>query len=320
MIFNTWCPIFPGFYGTNFDTDNIEESEIYDINEARKDNGFTDEIDWDDCEFDYTAYYNRVSNEFCSIIENELKEKGYVTRLEMETLVSPREYNFENDSINVEVELSDENIKNIQNTINENLEAFKEYIKKRYTSRDGFISFFSNDPQDWLEMIMDFKKVDEGTHYLGSILEFICKIEEITEYEIMMTMVDNGELYLHADNYDTLTTKSLNEIRGIEELDDEGNVIDWEAERLENNRNSEGQMELFQGVNMRTFIIIETTNCERDEVNDFKQELENACWKFTESEVSYNSDEGNKHWPKIEKYNHEHEFHNDLLSTVDSNC
>jgi hypothetical protein len=245
MIYNTWCPVFPGFYNTDFDSDYEEEREIENINEDRRENGFTDEIEWSDCEFDHKAYFNRVSKDFCSNLEHMLKEKGYVTRLEIEALVSPREYNFTNDSINVVVELNTENILNIQDAIFPNWDKFDKYIKDKYTSCSGFSSFYSNVPKDWTEMTDSFSDFSKSDHYLGSILEFICQIEEITVFEMMQTMSENGDLYIRAENYDDLATKSLNEIRGIEELDDDGELVDFEAKRLENNRNSEGQMGLF---------------------------------------------------------------------------
>jgi hypothetical protein len=54
-----------------------------------------------------------------------------------------------------------------------NFEAFTKYIKERYTSRDGFISFHSNYAPDWL--------VDWDGHKVGSILNFICLNEGFEE-------------------------------------------------------------------------------------------------------------------------------------------
>jgi hypothetical protein len=44
-----------------------------------------------------------------------------------------------------------------------------------YTSRDGFISSYSNDVNEWLE---DWK---EDQHKVGSILSFICTNEQMEE-------------------------------------------------------------------------------------------------------------------------------------------
>ena len=95
MIYKTWCPIFPGFYNTNFSSDYEEEREIEYINEVRIENDLEGEIDWNDCEFDYREYENRVVKSFCENLQGFLEPK-YVTLLELEEIVSPKEYNFEN--------------------------------------------------------------------------------------------------------------------------------------------------------------------------------------------------------------------------------
>ena len=55
--FETWLPLFPGFYGTHFELDT--ENYIYSENSERKYNNQT-QIDYDCLEIDYTGYQNKV--------------------------------------------------------------------------------------------------------------------------------------------------------------------------------------------------------------------------------------------------------------------
>lgn len=53
--YETYCPLFPGFYGTEFEYDN-EDSDIEYYNEENK----TD-LKWDDFSWNYADYHSRVS-------------------------------------------------------------------------------------------------------------------------------------------------------------------------------------------------------------------------------------------------------------------
>ena len=54
------------------------------------------------------------------------------------------------------------------NLLNAKKETFKEYIKERYTSRDGFISHYSNNAEDWIT-----RESFKDSHKLGQILNFL---------------------------------------------------------------------------------------------------------------------------------------------------
>lgn len=63
----------------------------------------------------------------------------------------PRFYNFETDSVLFSFEYSDELKSWMLDYANENDKAFKQHLKDKYTSRDGFISFTANNWDDWKE-------------------------------------------------------------------------------------------------------------------------------------------------------------------------
>lgn len=73
----------------------------------------------------------------------------YRVEFKFNRLDSPREYNFTNDEIIVDATFP----KPIQiwRKIVEHKAAIEKYIKERFTSRDGFISFVSNDINEWRE-------------------------------------------------------------------------------------------------------------------------------------------------------------------------
>ncbi len=164
----TWLPVFSGFYGTIWETDNDEESEMSDINEQRAEKGL-EPIEWDAIEWDYQGYHQEVSKGFTSYVEHELKRLGFISSMAFEKVVSPSEYNFTNDAVDVSVELSDENKVAILGYIKANLEAFDVYVTETYTSGSGFISSYSNNSTVWLAD----EETLSHTHGLGAVLNFI---------------------------------------------------------------------------------------------------------------------------------------------------
>ncbi len=197
----TWCPVFSGFYGTIWETDSDEESEMQYINDMRKQKHLPP-VEWDAIEWDYKGYTQDVSKGFTCDIEQNLQKLGLVKNCTFQKLNSPREYNFANDSIHVEMTLTGENVDAINAYLHENKEAFTKYIEDTYTSRDGFCSSYSNDADEWLRDIDDTLR---HTHKLGAVLNFILLNEDDDlEMSIYEHLHGNG-CYLHASNYSKLT-------------------------------------------------------------------------------------------------------------------
>ena len=146
----TYLPVFKGFYGSHF-------LELY---MDEEDEG--KEIDWE-------AYMEALSKSFCDIVEDELSD--FVSMIKFEELISPKFYNYSNDSVNVEIDLYQTKI---DAYLKENKLEFAKYLKDNYTSCDGFISSHSIDVNDWSDW-------SDDKHKAGSVLEFICDNEGITE-------------------------------------------------------------------------------------------------------------------------------------------
>lgn len=162
--FETFCPLFPGFYGTHFEYDN-EDSDIDWYNEENKTN-----LTWDNFEWDYADYHQRVSKAFVNKLESELQYLLPV-KFEFEELRSPKEYNFRNDSINIKTEL---NLRQLIDLIRDRKDKAADYFKDTYTSCDGFISFHSSDITDWLNE--DYIR-EKSSHRVGALLDCLCSIE-----------------------------------------------------------------------------------------------------------------------------------------------
>lgn len=180
-VFETYCPLFPGFYGTLFEYDR-ESEDIEAYNEENK----TD-LNYDNFEWNYKDYSERVSKAFVNRLEKELNDilptKDPQFKIEFQSLYSPREYNFSNDAINVRVEID---LRLLIGLIKNRKEKAAEYFKDKYTSCSGFISFHSNDVNDWLKKSYI---MENPAHRVGALLDCLCSIE-----------IDNDDIYYWCDS------------------------------------------------------------------------------------------------------------------------
>lgn len=158
----TYLPLFSGFYGTIWESD---ESDFCSENDCKI----------DDLVVDYDAYNKDVVLGICDFVKSNCP---FIISITFENICSPKFYNFENDSANVTIEIKKREFKKY---LNDNKEELNTYLKERYTSRDGFLSSYGNSFEEWQEDTNNFTNL-EG-HYLGSLLAFYFFNEEITEYE-----------------------------------------------------------------------------------------------------------------------------------------
>jgi hypothetical protein len=90
-----------------------------------------------------------ISKDCVEKVSEKLNDFGINCGIKFEEIISPREYNFTNDSINCEIIFKDFN--QVLNLLKENEETFRDFVKYNYSSRSGFISFYSNDSDEWME-------------------------------------------------------------------------------------------------------------------------------------------------------------------------
>jgi len=198
---DTWLPVFSGFYGTIWETDSDEEREIEDINDKRIAKGLL-AVGYDDVEWDYDEYMQMVSKSVSGQVSEALIQLGCIQKGTFQNLRSPREYNFANDAIDVTFTLTPKNVKVIEKYLQVNVAKFSHYLTEHYTSRDGFMSNYSNQSADWL---IDIQSTVKHQHMLGAILNFILLNEEGQDYEMGLYehAIGNGAC-LYAKNYDKL--------------------------------------------------------------------------------------------------------------------
>jgi hypothetical protein len=158
----SFLPVFNGFYSTVF--------------EPSEDSVIESPYTYDNYEFDYEGYNERVAKKCCDKLEEKLAEFGIngVTII-YQNVSSPKEYNFYNDSINAKYKLTSEAIKAINKYLVEAKEDFSQYIYDRYTDRSGFMSHYCNDSRVWLTEYLS--KKDQLSHAFGAVLEFIFENE-----------------------------------------------------------------------------------------------------------------------------------------------
>lgn len=105
--------------------------------------------------FRWTYDWNGYARSFVNAVNSEIG-----LNLEFRNLWSPREYNFATDEIYCLLDA--DGVKKISSALNS--ETLKKLIKERFTSRDGFISFYSNDINEWKEEItLEWDEIELGT-------------------------------------------------------------------------------------------------------------------------------------------------------------
>ena len=185
----TYLPLFTGFYGTNFQME-YDTEDVCDIlgipNIPEPKNGFYD--------------YEKANNQYAKIITNKVSdmliELDYITKpIIFEKLVSPRYYNYSNDTINVSIFPK---VSKLKETVKENIDDFESYIKEHFTSRSGFFSSYPNDVDYWLNVI-NHKSLRENTVYLGIILDFVLSVEGI-DYHNLYEQVNEHEREIILEN------------------------------------------------------------------------------------------------------------------------
>ena len=190
----SYLPIFQGFYNTHFDNDGVIDNAMYNIEE----DGL--KLEFADIKWELKDYMDRVANKCISSIWNYFKHGGYTMDIEFEKVYSPREYNFENDVIYCTYSVSDKDFTELVDYLQINLEAFREFLDNKYSSRSGFISFFSADPQKWFEEYLNEDSDKFGRTFAG-IIEFYL----INEGYIVDDMLSDCQEELSYIDYKILT-------------------------------------------------------------------------------------------------------------------
>jgi hypothetical protein len=179
----SYLPIFSGFCRTHLEYANEE----YEVGAYNDENGT--EYDYSDFHWDYQERNLRIANDCCFKISEALEDLVDIdVKIKFQQLVSPREYNFSNDSINCEYEITQHEYDKVIDYLKVHWTAFEKHIRETYSSRDGFISSHSSYAEVWMN---NMKSESHLEHNFGSVLNFILLNEEYTDYDLYESLSDD---------------------------------------------------------------------------------------------------------------------------------
>ncbi len=181
----TVLPLFTGFYESmhsdkitnwiEYEMDNFQYDQKRTEKEIEKEQErlekIDDKIDYQKVFSDYAEIY---LGEFKNYFKTELKDFG-ILNITFDKLYQPRQYNFETDEIYCTFEINEKQYTKKAKELLDNPEVQK-YIKEKFSSRSGFISFHSSESEKWKNDLLDQRKISVLTElYLrlenGEILE-----------------------------------------------------------------------------------------------------------------------------------------------------
>ena len=197
---------FYGFYNSPISSDiehqigqQIEwDCDIYDLNETEEEILYNNYLI-----VNRVSFYNEIAEDYTNLYIDALNEEldGFTLKATYKCFESPREYNFETDRIFIEIE-ENHAIDFIKYIIKNYKKELQKKIQDRFTSKDGFISFYKNSidlwPKDYSEW--DFNQI--GTCF--ELFDF----DELYSYESLSeTIIFNLGNTLGKDGIDLLDRK-----------------------------------------------------------------------------------------------------------------
>lgn len=220
-VYKTWLPDFPGFYETSYsfndsDLENTLFNEPYKIQKEIKE--FIKENIFDN--INYEQYQQDISKKFTDIWFSVFQENfpNIVKSYKYEKLVSPKEYNFSTDSIDIEIELD---LEKLVAEFKKDYKSASQYIHDKYTSCSGFISYYENDIEDWLQTLEQ-----DQDHKIGAMLQYLSQNSDIDEFD--------SENMLYAVLDDFYNNEYINYDKLVELINDEFNINIKTLSDLEN--------------------------------------------------------------------------------------
>jgi len=190
--YKAWLPIFSGFYNTIWEA-NTEQEENSIIEKELKELLGNRELDYSDTyavvsnavieAFDNKTYKEAVAKELTKLVEKSLKDLNMVSKITFENVYSPDFYNYGNDMINVDIEVSDKNKQNILDYYNDNL------------SEGGNPTFEDIVPQvdDLVQILTDILKEEDSEAELNFNYDVSEKVypTEFIDYEILKQTLES---------------------------------------------------------------------------------------------------------------------------------
>lgn len=154
MKINIELPFFPGFYESDLENSDTAYWAIKEELEWYQDEYHCEDID---LEFNYEDYEEDVREHWAEGFREYKPE--FVLSVENVEMASPKYYNFATDYLFADVELRDDWMDVVRKFMTENAEWLRKQIEDDWTSYDGFMSFMSNNLDEWDKYL--FEDMDE---------------------------------------------------------------------------------------------------------------------------------------------------------------
>lgn len=126
---------------------------------------------------DKQAFINDLGKDYISSLNRWIYDEiGIKLFLEFKEVISPKEYNFTTDRLLAAINYSELTILH-DIAFKERLHGFSEYLKDRFTSYDGFYSYYPSDVRSWID-----HSLREWDHnQTGALLDFLVSKELNTD-------------------------------------------------------------------------------------------------------------------------------------------
>lgn len=222
MIINIELPFFPGFYETDLENSDTSYWAIKEELEYLQNDCDTPckALTEDDLEFRYEDYEKDVRENWAAYWKENAPE--IVLSMDNVTMWSPRYYNFDHDRLYADIELADNWQDEMRHFMALNYDWLKDRIENDWTSYDGFMSFMSNDIDEWGDYL--FKEQD--CRYISTMLGYMMYLENGNIIsDLVMYALDD----ICANSYVELTEEGKAKIEaGIED----GSVKVYDPDQL----------------------------------------------------------------------------------------
>ena len=132
--------------------------------------------------FNLAVCHNRICKDYVKAFNEWFEEKYELDlELEFESMTSPKYYNFETDRVFAFIH--EEKVQALCDLARPKLDA---EIKRRFTSRDGFISHYPNSLVDWPKYLSQWDHNE-----LGTLLTALFSREEDHDWEVYEKLCDS---------------------------------------------------------------------------------------------------------------------------------
>lgn len=192
---------FEGFYCSIWSPDD-------DIYYYGLENGFEEDEDFT---FDYKGYYKAICEKYTEVWEGWMQQYIHEDiKLDFLQVWQPRFYNYVNDACEVRISLTRQAKKAIIEKIINHRDKIAGWIRDNHSHEDGFLSFWSNDIDDWGGWVLFNTNAYHQASYLAYMLYYIVK----AELEAEGYTDDRPEIYAYDKVHDQVSVYSY-----IEDID-----------------------------------------------------------------------------------------------------